>query len=151
MRFRQILKKIVDTKEEMGRVMKASFFSLAQVGEWGWGAAVWCGGFGRIDWRRAVKRSSGRQGSAGLFPPAARWVAAACWPQAAVLPCDRGVQGSQEFGPCDFPLQAKYASGDFKHTVFDSVDQVCFAILQFWADSVAKPCVPASCWCSRHV
>lgn len=32
MRFRQILKKIVDTKEEMGRVMKASFFSLAQVG-----------------------------------------------------------------------------------------------------------------------
>lgn len=32
MRFRQILKKIVDTKEEMGKVMKASFFSLAQVG-----------------------------------------------------------------------------------------------------------------------
>lgn len=30
MRFRQILKRIVDTKEEMGRVMKASFFSLAQ-------------------------------------------------------------------------------------------------------------------------
>lgn len=30
MRFRQILKKIVDTKEEMGRVMKASFFSLTQ-------------------------------------------------------------------------------------------------------------------------
>ena len=49
MRFRQILKRIVDTKEEMGRVMKASFFSLAQ---------------------------------------------------------------------------AKYATGEFKHTVFDSVDQV---------------------------
>lgn len=32
MRFRQILKKIVETKEEMGKVMKASFFSLAQVG-----------------------------------------------------------------------------------------------------------------------
>ncbi|KAI3430836.1 hypothetical protein D9Q98_009247 [Chlorella vulgaris] len=30
MRFRQILKKIVDTKEEMGRVMKASFFTLTQ-------------------------------------------------------------------------------------------------------------------------
>ncbi|PRW21131.1 V-type proton ATPase subunit D-like isoform A [Chlorella sorokiniana] len=48
MRFRQILRKIVETKEEMGKVMKASFFSLAQ---------------------------------------------------------------------------AKYSSGDFKHTVFDSVDQ----------------------------
>lgn len=30
MRFRQILKKIVQTKEEMGDLMKASFFSLAQ-------------------------------------------------------------------------------------------------------------------------
>lgn len=30
MRFRQILKKIVQTKEQMGDVMKASFFSLAQ-------------------------------------------------------------------------------------------------------------------------
>lgn len=30
MRFRQILKKIVQTKEEMGKVMKASFFALAQ-------------------------------------------------------------------------------------------------------------------------
>lgn len=30
MRFRQILKKIVQTKEEMGQLMKASFFSLAQ-------------------------------------------------------------------------------------------------------------------------
>lgn len=49
MRFRQILKKIVQTKEEMGKVMKASFFSLAQ---------------------------------------------------------------------------ARYSSGEFKHTVFDSVDQV---------------------------
>ena len=39
MRFRQILRKIVETKEEMGRVMKASFFSLAQVG-----ALSWCRG-----------------------------------------------------------------------------------------------------------
>ncbi|KAL4451447.1 hypothetical protein ABPG77_009519 [Micractinium sp. CCAP 211/92] len=53
MRFRQILKKIVDNKEEMGKVMKASFFSLAQ---------------------------------------------------------------------------AKYATGDFKHTVFDSVDQATFKV-----------------------
>lgn len=30
MRFRQILKKIVQTKEEMGRVMKESFFALAE-------------------------------------------------------------------------------------------------------------------------
>lgn len=30
MRFRQILKKIVQTKEDMGTVMKSSFFSLAQ-------------------------------------------------------------------------------------------------------------------------
>lgn len=30
MRFRQILRKIVQTKEEMGQLMKNSFFSLAQ-------------------------------------------------------------------------------------------------------------------------
>ena len=30
MRFRMILKKIVQTKEQMGDMMKASFFSLAQ-------------------------------------------------------------------------------------------------------------------------
>lgn len=30
MRFRQILKKIVQAKEQMGDLMKASFFSLAQ-------------------------------------------------------------------------------------------------------------------------
>ncbi|PSC71673.1 V-type proton ATPase subunit D-like [Micractinium conductrix] len=53
MRFRQILRKIVETKEEMGRVMKASFFSLAQ---------------------------------------------------------------------------AKYATGDFKHTVFDSIDQASLKV-----------------------
>lgn len=53
MRFRQILKKIVQTKEEMGKVMKASFFSLAQ---------------------------------------------------------------------------AKYSSGEFKHTVFDSIDQATLKV-----------------------
>ena len=62
MRFRQILKKIVQTKEEMGKVMKASFFALAQ---------------------------------------------------------------------------AKYATGDFRHTVFDSVTQVS-------AGGGREPCSPHS-------
>jgi hypothetical protein len=140
MRFRLILKKIVETKEEMGRVMKASFFSLAQVGGWvgGGGRTFFCccshtclavfgSGVGKSTApQQGRPKSPPHQHQQALGPrkgsPARR--AAQLLPLHGATAC-ASARSLLRRAAALLPLQAKYASGDFKHTVFDSVDQVC--------------------------
>ena len=101
MRFRLILKKIVEAKEEMGKRMKASFFQLAQVRGQTQARTIAC-----CD----VARQRGGGMGVGLHAAAAG--AAGC------------SSAGPERGSWRFLLQARYAAGELRHTVLDSVDQV---------------------------